>query len=80
MPYNCKNCKRHFSVKVGAVMEESNLPLQKWIIAIYWMATNIKGISTRLARELDISRKGAWFLSQIIRAGFTQDNLEKLKV
>lgn len=71
MPYRCKDCRSHFSVRTGMVMEESRLPLQKWLIAIYMMTTARKGISSvQLAKELGITQKSAWFLAQRIREGF----------
>lgn len=35
MPYRCKECRKHFSVRVGTIMDNSKLPLQKWSLAIY---------------------------------------------
>ncbi len=68
MPYRCRNCRKHFSVRTGTVLEESRLPLQKWLMAIYMMTTARKGIpSTQMARELGITQKSAWFLAQRIR-------------
>ncbi len=68
MPYRCKTCRKHFSVRVGMVLAESRLPLHKWLMAIYMMTTARKGIpSTQMARELGITQKTAWFLSQRIR-------------
>lgn len=53
MPYRCKDCRKHFSVRTGTTLEESRLPLQKWLMAIYMMTTARKGIpSTQMAREL----------------------------
>lgn len=68
MPYRCRDCRQHFSVRTGTVLAESRLPLQKWLMAIYMMTTARKGIpSTQMARELGVTQKSAWFLAQRIR-------------
>jgi transposase-like protein len=68
MPYRCRKCRKHFSVRTGMVLAESRLPLQKWLMAIYMMTTARKGIpSTQMARELGVTQKTAWFLAQRIR-------------
>ena len=68
MPYRCRDCRQHFSVRTGTVLAESRLPLQKWLMAIYMMTTARKGVpSTQMARELGITQKSAWFLAQRIR-------------
>ena len=80
MPYRCKDCRLPFSVKTNTILHSSKVPLQKWIIAIYLMATNLKGVSSmKLSRDLKITQKTAWILLQKIRQGFTDENLEKLK-
>ena len=68
MPYWCTDCRSYFSVKTGTVMQSSKLPLQKWAIAIYFMATNLKGVSSmKLHRDLGISQPSAWFMMHRIR-------------
>lgn len=68
MPYRCRDCRKHFSVRTGSVLAESRLGLHKWLMAIYMMTTARKGIpSTQMARELGITQKSAWFLAQRIR-------------
>lgn len=68
MPYRCRDCRKHFSVRTGTVLAESRLPLHKWLMAIYMMTTARKGIpSTQMARELGVTQKSAWFLAQRIR-------------
>lgn len=68
MPYRCRECRKHFSVRTGSVLAESRLGLHKWLMAIYMMTTARKGIpSTQMARELGITQKSAWFLAQRIR-------------
>ena len=71
MPYRCRDCRNHFSVRKGTVMHSSKLGLQKWAIALYMMTTGIKGTSSmKLYRELGIRQATAWFLMQRIREGF----------
>ena len=73
MPYRCKdkNCRKHFSTKTGTVMECSNLGFQIWAIAIFLVATNLKGISSmKLHRDLGITQQSAWFLAHRIRETF----------
>ena len=68
MPYRCRDCRQHFSVRTRTVLAESRLPLHKWLMAIYMMTTARKGIpSTQMAREFGITQKSAWFLAQRIR-------------
>lgn len=68
MPYRCKSCRKHFSVRTGTVLAESRLPLQKWLMAMYMMTTARKGISSvQMAKELGVTQKTAWFLAQRIR-------------
>jgi transposase-like protein len=57
-----------FSLKVGTVFEDSPLPLQKWLPAL-WLLTNCKnGISSyELARALGVTQKSAWFMLQRLR-------------
>ena len=68
MPYRCKTCRKHFSVRTGTVLAESRLPLQKWLMAMYMMTTARKGVSSvQMAKELGVTQKTAWFLAQRIR-------------
>ena len=74
LPYRCKDCRKHFSVKIGTVMEASNLNYQKWALAIYLIATSLKGVSSmKLHRDLKIRQPSAWHLAQRIRKGFGGD-------
>jgi len=71
-PYRCRDCRKYFSVKTGSVMEASNVPLTKWVIAIYLEVTSIKGIAAnRLKHDIEVSYKTAWFMLHRIREGFT---------
>ena len=68
MPYRCRDCRKHFSVRTGSVLAESKVPLHTWLMTIYMLSTARKGVpSTQLARELGITQKTAWFLAHRIR-------------
>jgi transposase-like protein len=64
----CYVCQKQFTVKVGTVMEDSPLGLDKWMVAI-WMLANCKnGISSyELSKALGIRQNSAWFLLHRIR-------------
>ena len=52
-------------------MECSKLGFQIWAIAIFLIATHLKGISSmKLHRDLGITQKSAWFLAHRIRKTF----------
>ena len=68
MPFRCKDCRKHFSVKTGSVLQSSNISLDKWAIAFYLYMTNLKGVSSmKLHRDLDITQKSAWHMAHRIR-------------
>jgi len=66
--YRCLSCKEDFTVRTGTIMERSHIPLDKWLYAMYLVATARKGISSmQLSKELGITQKSAWFLLSRIR-------------
>lgn len=73
MPYYCYKCKSYFSVKVGTIMQQSKIGYQKWAMATYLFATNLKGVSSmKLHRDLGITQKSAWFMVQRLRESWKQ--------
>jgi transposase-like protein len=62
------HAKREFSIKVGTMMEDSAIGLDKWLTAT-WLLTNCKnGISSyEIARDVKVSQKAAWFMLHRIR-------------
>ena len=75
-PWRCrgKGCGRRFSVKLGTIMEGSKLGFRIWAMALYFMVTNIKGISAnRLHREIGVHYRTAWYLGHRIREAFKRD-------
>ena len=68
MPFRCRDCRKHFSVRTGTVLAHSKLPLKKWLFALYFMHTARKGVSSiQLGKMLGITQKSAWFLMHRLR-------------
>jgi len=63
-----KHPKRQFSAKVNTVFEDSPIPLDKWLMAV-WMIANCKnGISSyEIGKAVGVTQKSAWFMLHRIR-------------
>lgn len=77
--WQCKGCRKQFTIKTGSVMEDSPIGLDKWLPAI-WMIVNAKnGVSSyEIHRHLGITQKSAWFMLHRIRLAMQSKTWEKL--
>jgi len=75
-----KHAKQQFSVKVGTVLEDSPIGLDKWLCA-FWLIANAKnGISSyELHRSIGVTQKSAWFMLHRIRLSMQDGSIEKMK-
>ena len=66
---HCNACDGSFTVRTGGVMESSHIPLTKWALAFFLMASSKKGVSAhQLMRTLGLgSYRTAWFMAHRIR-------------
>src|SRR5260370_13727547 len=76
--WNCRACRKQFTVKVGTIFEDSPLGLDKWLPAT-WMIVNAKnGISScELARSLGVTQKTGWFMLHRIRLAMQDGSIVK---
>jgi transposase-like protein len=66
--FQCNECREHFTVTVGSVMERSHIPVHKGVLAFHLMNASKKGMSAhQLHRMLGITYKSAWFMAHRIR-------------
>jgi transposase-like protein len=68
--WQCKtrHPKAQFSVKLGTIFEDSPLGLDKWLPAMWMIASNRNGISSwELHRAIGVTQKTAWFMLHRIR-------------
>lgn len=76
--FRCKHkeCLKQFTVRISTVMEDSALPLRKWLFAMYLFGISPKGIaSTRMAELIGVTQKTAWHLDHRLRVAFADDGI-----
>jgi transposase-like protein len=78
--WKCYACRKQFSVKVGSIFEDSALPLDKWLVAM-WMLVNCKnGVSSyEISRATGMGQKAAWFVLQRLRHILNETAANKLE-
>jgi transposase-like protein len=70
--YYCASCNGQFTVTIGTVMEDTKIPLSKWLFAMHLLGASKKGMSAlQLSRMLGVTYKSAWFLCHRIREAMT---------
>jgi hypothetical protein len=78
--WQCRGCRKQFSVTVKTIFEDSHIPLHKWLLAFHLINASKKGLSAhQLMRMLDIKQyKSAWFMAHRIRYAMTGELPEKM--
>jgi transposase-like protein len=79
--WNCRHCQpnKQFSIKVGTIMEDSPIGLDKWLSALWLIANAKNGISSyEIHRSLGVTQKTAWFLLHRIRLALQNGTIEKM--
>src|SRR5580700_5798334 len=79
--YRCygNHPRQKFSLKVGTIFEDSPIPLEKWLPAV-WLLVNCKnGVSSyEIHRALGVTQKSAWFMLHRIRLAVQSKSFVKL--
>jgi transposase-like protein len=74
--YYCASCNGQFTVTIGTVMEDTKIPLSKWLFAMHLLGASKKGMSAlQLSRMLGVTYKSAWFLCHRIREAMTPKSI-----
>ena len=75
--FRCKHCGKNFSCLVGTIFENTKLPLIKWFLAMYFISSHKKGISSyQLARNIEVTQTTAWYMLQKVRLLYPQSDAE----
>lgn len=73
--YKCASgkCYKVYTVTVGTIFEASNIPLNKWFMALYLCSAHKKGISSvQLAKDIGVTQKTSWFMLHRLRVGMRE--------
>jgi transposase-like protein len=76
--WQCKDCRKQYTAKLGTIFEDSPIPLDKWFCAL-WMITSAKnGVSSyEVARALGVTQKTAWFMMHRIRLALQKGSIDR---
>src|SRR5258708_23759249 len=79
--WQCKtrHPKAQFSIKVGTIFEDSPIPLDKWMLAMWMLSSCKNGVSSyEISRAIGVAQRSAWFMLQRIRLAMQGDEGGKL--
>ena len=75
--FHCTGCNKNFSCLVGTIFENTKLPLIKWFLAMYFISSHKKGISSyQLAMNIEVTQNTAWYMLQKVRLLYPQSDAE----
>ncbi|MBV8897474.1 MAG: IS1595 family transposase, partial [Acidobacteriaceae bacterium] len=71
---SARHPKRQFSIKVGTIMEDSPIRLDKWLPVLWLIANCRNGISSwEVSRAIGVTQKTAWFMLHRVRLAMQDD-------
>jgi transposase-like protein len=79
--WKCRNKhdRQQFSLKTGTVLEDSPIPLTKWLPAMWLIISCKNGVSSyEIARDLGVTQKTAWFMLHRLRLAMQAGSIEKM--
>lgn len=73
--YECKHCHKQTTLLAGTIMQDTKLPLLKWILMLYLIGDSTNGISAlELSRKVGISVNSATLNSRKIKYAMLERN------
>lgn len=79
--YRHKDCRKRFTVKTDTIMHSSKIEVRDWLVAMYCVMTDRKGISSlELSKKISVTQKTAWYMLQRIREACDGDRFQLTNV
>jgi len=73
--YQCTKCNHQVSVTAGTVMHKTRVPLLKWFLALFLVATDKRGCSAlTIQRHIEVNYKTAWLMLHKIRHAMAEQD------
>jgi len=70
-----KHLLAKFTLKTGTIFEDSPIPMNKWLVAVWQIANCRNGISSwELHRALGVTQKTAWFMLHRVRLAMQDED------
>lgn len=64
--FQCRQCRKQFSLKTGTFMHDSSLPVSTWMTAVWAVVSgSVSGLA--LSKKLGITQKSAWLAMHKIK-------------
>ena len=78
--WKCAACRKPFSVLVGTIFERSQVPLSKWLLALYLMSASKNGVAANeLRRTLGVTQPTTWFMLHRLREAMRLSSIETMR-
>jgi transposase-like protein len=78
--WKCAACRKKFSVLVGTIFERSQVPLSKWLLALYMMSAFKNGVAANeLRRTIGVTQPTAWFMLHRLREAMRVSSFETMR-
>ena len=77
--WNCHECRNSFNVLQGTVFQGTQIPLQKWFLAIALMVNATKSLSScQMARDLEMNQGSCLSMQHRIRRAMASEERQFL--
>jgi transposase-like protein len=75
--YKCGGCGVQFTAKSGTIFADTKIGMRKWIMAMYLLTSNKKGLSSHdLSRKIKVTQKTAWSMLAKIQTAFVNGGFD----
>lgn len=74
--FKCADCLKQFNAMTGTIFQGKRISLQTWFVGYYLFATLPAISSYRMAKEVGVTQKTAWYMLQRIRFGLGKSDNE----
>lgn len=76
--WQCKDCRKQYTAKLGTIFEDSPIPLDKWFCALWMIVSAKNGVSSyEVGRALGVTQKTAWFMMHRIRLALQKGSIDR---
>jgi transposase-like protein len=77
--WKCADCRKQFTVLTGTIFHGTKIPIRKWVLVIFDVASAKNGISAReIERKYGLASKSAWHMAHRIREAMKREPIAGL--